>query len=76
MEVKCRGRTTFVFFKLSGDLIDEEIGPQSGYLKTAGIDIHRYDQNLRDISKISDELRRICQQFHPQLELLQENLIL
>ena len=68
MEIKYR-RTSTVFFKLPGDLIDGEIGPHSRYLQSAGVDIQRCQENYCYMSKLSDDLRRAGVTFHPQLEL-------
>ena len=75
MEIKYRGTST-VFFKLLGDLIDGEIGPHSGYLQIAGMDIQGFQENYCYTSKLSDDLRRACVKFHPQLELLQAQSII
>ena len=45
MEIEYRGTST-VFFKFPGDLIDGEIGPHSGYLQSARMDIQRCQETI------------------------------
>ena len=67
-KISSRG-TTFIFFKLPGAMIDEEIGPHKAFLKLADIDINTYDSFFADMSKLTSDLKRLCQQ-HPHCDYL------
>ena len=56
-------------------MIDEEIGPHKAFLKLADIDIKTYDSFFADMSKLTSDLKRLCQQ-HPHCDYLLEEGIL
>lgn len=69
-------RSSHIFFKLPGGLIDEEIGQHTDFIKLAGQDVANYSAKFADISKLNDEMIDICRQHHPHAEMLvAENIL-
>ena len=74
---KCRlgGATANVFFKLPAAMIDDEVGPHQSFLKLAEISVETYETFFRDMSKMTSDVKRLCQQ-HPWSDyLLAEGLL-
>ena len=73
--LKClHGRTYFL--KTPTECFDEEVGSHSQIMKAAGINIHEYDRAFTDTTKMTEDDKALCQQHHPQVEILMQlNLI-
>ena len=74
-KVSSRGTTANVFFKIPAAMIDDEVGPHQSFLKLAEISVETYETFFRDMSKMTSDVKRLCQQ-HPWSDyLLAEGLL-
>ena len=71
-----RVRCNHLFFKIPGSLIDNEVGHHVELVRMAGQDVRLYNELFCDTSKLSEDMMRICRNYHPQAELLEEENIL
>jgi hypothetical protein len=69
-KTKSRYGVREIFYKLHPSCIDEEIGDHQKMLKSVSISVESYTNAFNDLSGISEDLKGLLIEHHPQAEMI------